>query len=187
VSSFRVLRRDRWAIFISGTGSNLNALLDERTLIDTALVVSSTPQAYGLVRAKRAGVPTLILGRTIDWKALHEELEVQNIDRIFLMGFMKLLPAEFVEKWKGRIFNVHPSLLPEYPGLKSIERAFNEGQPLGVTVHEVIAEMDSGPSVIQRKVGSLGPITLSVAEFMVHLNEHRLVRESVRQCRTDPI
>lgn len=179
--------RNRWAVFISGTGSNLNALIDTRSDVDVALVVSTTPKAYGLVRARRAGIPTLILSNPIDWNALQDELVKFNISRIFLAGFMKIVPKTFVEKWESRMFNVHPSLLPAFPGLKSIQRAFEEKKPIGVTVHGVIPEMDAGPHVLQRKVVMGELENFEALEFCVHLSEHRLVRESVRICRREAI
>lgn len=175
----------RWAVFVSGTGSNLNALLDARPEADVALVVSSTPKAYALVRARRAGIPTWIIPQPYDWDTIHRQLLDHCIDRVFLAGFMKIVPPDFVNRWREKIVNVHPSLLPAYPGLKSIRRAYDEHQPLGVTVHGVIAEMDAGPHLLQRKVESRACADFESAEFMVHLAEHRLVRESVRRCRSE--
>ena len=88
--------RIRWALFISGTGSNLNAVLDMRDHIDVAVVVSSKRNAPGLLKARRAGVPTIVLEKNINWNLLHEELLSHRVDRIFLLGFMKILPEDFV-------------------------------------------------------------------------------------------
>jgi len=173
----------RWAIFISGTGSNLSALLEERPLLDINLVLSSKPKAYGLLRAKRAGIPTSILPTSIQWNAVHEQLLQHRIEAIFLLGFMKVLPDEFIAHWKGKILNLHPSLLPFYPGLHSIERAWQEKQKLGATVHQVIAEVDQGEIILQRKV----PIPvekhypLSQYELWVHIHEQKLIREAIKK------
>jgi phosphoribosylglycinamide formyltransferase 1 len=175
--------RNRWCVFISGTGSNLGALLDRRPEVDIGLVVSSNPQAYGLVRARRAGVPVWVMPRPTDWNQVTNTLRDSNIDWIFLAGFMKLLPPEFVEQWSGKIINVHPSLLPNYPGLKSIEKAYEAKHPLGVTVHHVIAEVDAGPQILQRRVDVEGASNLEQARFMIHVNEHRLVREGAIRCK----
>ena len=174
--------RQRWAIFISGTGSNLHAMIDLRDYVDIALVVSSKAQAPGLLKAKRAGIPTLVLDSKINWTILHQELIKYRVQRIFLLGFMKLLPEDFVKLWEGKMLNVHPSLLPLHPGLKSIEKAFAKKDPIGVTVHEVTREMDAGQKVFQKRLADISyDIPLEAVEQMVHLAEHRLVRESVRK------
>lgn len=170
--------RTRWAVFISGTGSNLAALLDLRDTVDIAFVVSSKADAHGLLRARRSGIPALVLPKPVDWTLLDAELRRRRIDRIFLAGFMKLLPTEFVRRWKGRMLNIHPSLLPLYPGLDSIERAHADGKPLGCTVHGVNEEMDAGPRYLQRKVMG-GNLSLPDSEFLAHLSEYRLVREAL--------
>lgn len=75
----------------------------------------------------------------------------QKIDKIFLLGFMRLLPASFLQKWQGRIFNLHPSLLPLYPGKNAIEKSYEAGDAMGVSIHHVITEMDAGRVVLQKK------------------------------------
>ncbi|MEQ1878915.1 MAG: formyltransferase family protein, partial [Bdellovibrionia bacterium] len=134
-----------------------------------------------------SGVPVLTVSSPIDWDELNRSLEENNIDRIFLAGFMKIVPAKFVSKWEKKILNVHPSLLPAYPGLKSIEKAFKDGAPVGVTVHEVTAEMDAGPLVRQKRIETMPGLDFAATEFLVHVAEHRLVRESVRTCRREAI
>ena len=184
--------RTRWAVLISGRGSNLGALLDLREEIDIALVVSSSAKAYGLLRAKRAGVPTtltpLIDGtKKIDWSTLDSLLRQQKIDRVFLAGFMKVVPPQFVEAWRGKILNLHPSLLPAYPGLRSIERAHEEAAHLGLTVHEVNEEVDQGRHLCQRrclKGEELRGYSLAFSEFLVHVDEQRVIKEVVRRLAT---
>src|SRR5688500_7867576 len=100
----------RIAIFISGRGSNMQALLDLPANVRCVLVVSSKANAPGLLRARRQGIPTLVLDKKIDYEALHLELLKRKIERIFLAGFMKVVPASFIEKWQGKIVNLHPSL-----------------------------------------------------------------------------
>ncbi len=172
--------RRRWAVLISGRGSNLGALLDLRDGVDVALVVSSSPSAYGLLRARRAGVPTRVLPRPIDWPALDAELRALGVTHVFLAGFMRIVPETFVVAWENRLVNLHPSLLPKYPGLKSIERAFAADDDVGVTVHAVDAGVDTGPIVARRR--SLNRpkgrgYSLELAELQVHIDEQRLVRE----------
>jgi phosphoribosylglycinamide formyltransferase-1 len=180
--------RIRWALFISGTGSNLNAVLDMRDHIDVAVVVSSKRNAPGLLKARRAGVPTIVLEKNINWNLLHEELLRHRVDRIFLLGFMKILPEDFVSLWKGRALNVHPSLLPKYPGLNGVEQAIEKRDLVGVTTHEVVAQMDAGEAIFQKVVldPKMIPLDLEHVENLVHLCEHRLVRESVRKWKVDP-
>ena len=173
----KTMKRKKWAVFISGTGSNLAAILDCRSDIDVVLVVSSTRKAYGCLRARREGVPCYVMKNKEDWTSVQERLVESGVELIFLAGFMRIVPAPFLKKWEGRMANVHPSLLPEFPGTHSIERAFERGSPLGVTIHEVIAEVDQGPTILQRRSPSLK--SESDSEFLVHLNEHRMVREVV--------
>lgn len=191
--------RKRWGVLISGRGSNLAALLETRDEVDLRLVVSSSPTAYGLLRARRAGVAVaatpLVLNpatgkKKIDWTALDQVLRKAGVTHIFLAGFMKVIPASFVEAWAGRIVNLHPSILPEYPGLNSIERAFHDGAAIGLTVHEVTAEVDAGKIISQRR--SLNPheireYSLDAVEFQIHVDEQRAVKEAIRRWSNWPM
>ncbi len=175
------MRSPRIAIFISGTGSNLGAALEMRDSVNIGLVVSSRKKALGVLKARRAGVPVLFLENPVNWDLLDQTLREHRIDSIFLLGFMKLLPEEFVNKWQKRIVNIHPSLLPAYPGLESIKKSFEDKNPMGITVHEVIPQMDAGPNVLQRAVKSTQNFDLysdrEETEQEFHRQEHRLVRE----------
>lgn len=174
----------RWAIFISGRGSNLSCLLDMVCAQgigahQLALVVSNSPEAYGLLRAKRSGVPTLTLARPLNWEALHAALVERQITHVFLLGFMRVVPPSFLAKWEGRIVNLHPSLLPLYPGLHSIERAFHDQASLGASIHDVVAEVDAGQIFAQRtslRAEDIHRYSLDEAEFLVHLDEQKLVQ-----------
>lgn len=176
------LRERRWAVMISGRGSNLQALLDLGGETPVRWVLSSRDDAPGLRRARRAGVPVEVLPKKIDWNELDRGLRSRGITALFLCGFMKIVPADFVEKWAGKILNVHPSLLPAYPGLKSFERAFEENAVCGVTVHVVTPEMDAGPRLLQAKVvkatARAGGMTLEDAQYRLSFGEQRLVREA---------
>ena len=171
-----------WAVFISGRGSNLQAILRDES-VRVGVVVSSRAKAPGILHARRAGVPVWTLPKDVHWQELDLRLRQAGVSRICLAGFMKLLPAEFVERWRGRIMNIHPSLLPHYPGLRSIENAHADKAPVGITVHEVIAEMDAGPILAQRlSVGlnKVASLTLSAVEFYVHVDEQRTLPEVMR-------
>lgn len=174
--------RRRWAVFISGRGSNLAALLEMRDTIDIALVVSSTGKAHGLLRARRAGVPTLILPKPIRWDEIDPALQARGVSDIFLAGFMRVLPAAFVARWHGRILNLHPSLLPLYPGLDSIRRAYEDDADVGASVHVVTEGVDEGQVILQRdslKRPRARGYSLERSEFTVHVDEQRLIREAV--------
>lgn len=166
----------RWAIFISGTGSNMMALLEKRNLAHVSLVVSSNPEAFGLKRAQKRSIPTMVFNNKLhQWKDLIQTLNDANIDYIMLAGFMKVLPKEFVKAFEGRIFNIHPSVLPDYPGLKSIEKAFADKKHSGCTVHVVDEGVDTGEILFQKKVAL--EENLEWTEMMVHIREHNLSRK----------
>lgn len=166
----------RWAVFISGTGSNMVALLEKQNIAHVSLVVSSSEKAYGLQRAKRRSIPTLVFNNKLhDWNSLITQLKNLNITHVMLAGFMKILPEEFVKAFQGRIFNIHPSVLPEYPGLNSIERAFHDHKNSGCTLHVVDEGVDTGKVLLQKKV--VRQETLDWTEFQVHVEEHKLTRK----------
>lgn len=166
----------RWAIFISGTGSNMTALLEKQNLAHVSLVVSSHAKAYGLKRAKRRSIPTIIFNSKLhSWKDLIHTLKDYNITHVMLAGFMKILPREFIKAFEGRVFNIHPSVLPDYPGLDSIERAFNDNKQTGCSVHIVDEGVDTGEVLFQKKVNL--EKNLEWTKIMVHIQEHNLSRK----------
>ncbi|MCX7977692.1 MAG: formyltransferase family protein [Bdellovibrionaceae bacterium] len=172
---------EAWAIFISGRGSNLAALLDLPWL-DVRVVVSSKADAQGILRARRVGIPVRVLERQIDWIQLDSDLRNLGVTKIFLAGFMRLLPPAFVDRWRGRVFNIHPSLLPLFPGKEALERSFVNGGPIGVTIHEAVAEVDAGPILLQRKLyDSSRGLTLDQVRILISRVEQNLIREAV--CR----
>jgi phosphoribosylglycinamide formyltransferase 1 len=189
------MRASRWAVLISGRGSNLSSLLDYQDEIPIGLVVSSSVTAGGLWRARRAGIKTSLTPMTafttktgeqkqrIDWAKLTELLRSNGVTHVCLAGFMKIVPLKFVQDWEGRLINLHPSLLPEYPGLESIERAHKEQADIGVTVHFVNEEVDAGKVISQRrclKKHEVSRYSLGLTEFLVHVTEQRLLREAVQ-------
>jgi phosphoribosylglycinamide formyltransferase 1 len=169
----------RWALFISGRGSNAQAVMDLAESVNISLVVSSKANAWGVARARRQGIPVIILSNSINWNDLSAELQKRGINRIFLLGFMKLLPGTFVDFWQGRIWNLHPSLLPQYPGLHSIERSYNEKADMGITIHDVTQEMDAGKKRIQLKTleaSKTSRLSLERAQQLISRDEQRAVR-----------
>jgi phosphoribosylglycinamide formyltransferase-1 len=183
--------RKRVGVLVSGRGSNLQALLDAAAdpayPAEVALVVSNKPEAQGLARAERAGVATRVLQRR-DFEsreacdaAMTAALEAAGVGLVCLAGFMRLLSAGFVEHWRDRLINIHPSLLPLFPGLDTHARALAAGVKLhGCTVHFVRLEMDAGPIIGQAAVPVLpgdGEDTLAARVLEA---EHRLYPHCLR-------
>jgi len=151
------------AVLISGRGSNLQALIDAcadpKFPAEIALVLANLPGASGLDRARAAGLATVAVDhrgfpdRESFEARMTEALEAAKVELVCLAGFMRLLTAGFVERWRDRLINIHPSLLPAYPGLDTHARALADGVRFaGCTVHFVRAEMDHGPIVVQAAV-----------------------------------
>ena len=151
------------AVLVSGRGSNLQALIDacaeEEFPARIVAVISNNPGAYGLERAKAANIPTSVVNhrdfesREDFEEAIDQELKKYKAKFICLAGFMRLLDSRFVNRWKDRILNIHPSLLPSFKGLHTQERALEAGVRFtGCTVHIVRPEMDDGPIILQAAV-----------------------------------
>ncbi len=165
----------RWAVMISGTGSNLQTLLDRAHDPLPLKVYSSRAGVAGLSKARRMGIPTEVLGSPIDWEKLHQDLLRMRVQRIFLLGFMRIVPLSFVQKWENKIVNLHPSLLPLYPGLHAFERAWEDGAPLGATLHYVNEELDAGNRIRQKSF--LASSDQKWDRFRLSWTEQSLVRE----------
>ena len=148
------------AVLISGSGSNLQSIIDhiqqENIKAKIVCVISNNPNAYGLLRAKQAGIPTHIVKHTIFStreefeKKLVNTLNVYNVDLVILAGFMRILGNYFVAAYKDKILNIHPSLLPKFPGLHTHQRVIDAGEIIhGCSVHLVTKDLDQGPLIIQ--------------------------------------
>jgi phosphoribosylglycinamide formyltransferase-1 len=155
--------RCKTAILISGSGSNLQSFIDRATSgdidLDLAVVFSNKPDAYGLVRAKNAGIATACIehGQFADRedfdRAVASRLDEWHPQILVLAGFMRILSPCFVGHYAGRILNIHPALLPAYPGLDTHQRVLDAGETWhGSTVHFVTEELDGGPRVLQGKL-----------------------------------
>ena len=156
----------RIAVLISGRGSNLQALIDataaKRLNADVSVVISNRPDAAGLQAAQRAGIETLVLNHTDKAKfatrehydrELVSQLKARKVRLVCLAGFMRLLGPTFVEAFPNAILNIHPSLLPAFPGMNAQYQAWEHGvKCTGVTVHFVTAELDGGPIILQQAV-----------------------------------
>lgn len=168
------------AVFISGHGSTLQALLEMQYQFAVKVIVTNRKNILGSLKAKRFGVPILYLNSSISYKVLSEVLKTKRIDQLFLAGFMKILPPEFVESWQGRIFNIHPSLLPHYPGLGAAEKSYEDQKEMGVTIHNVTAELDLGKKFLQVRsmVADLSSaVSFPEAVTFLRRSEQHLLRE----------
>jgi len=150
-------------VLISGSGSNLQALIDQQTAtpgpFSIKAVISNKVDAYGLERAKKAGIPAKVLsysefdGREAYDTALSDLIEEHQPDLVVLAGFMRILSKQFVQEFHGRLLNIHPSLLPKYKGLHTHTRALEAADEVhGASVHFVTEELDGGPVVLQARV-----------------------------------
>lgn len=183
--------RVRTAVLVSGRGSNLQALLDAAAdpafPAEIVLVLSNVADAYGLTRAERAGVPTLVIdhrafaGREPFEAAVDAALREAAVELVCLAGFMRMLTAGFVEAWRDRLINIHPSLLPSFKGLHTHERALAAGVRLhGCTVHFVRADVDAGPIIVQGAVPVGAEDTPDALAARVLAVEHRIYPLALR-------
>lgn len=150
-------------VLISGRGSNLQSIIDAAAdgslPVDVRAVLSNEPDAYGLTRASRAGIETLVLNhreygsRDAYDAALMKRIDVFEPGLVALAGFMRILTPAFVNHYRGRLMNIHPSLLPDFPGLDTHQRALDAGvKEHGASVHFVTPDLDGGPVIIQARV-----------------------------------
>ena len=179
-------------VLISGRGSNLKAIIDaiDRNELDAtiAIVISNIAGAPGLDHARNAGIETLVLSHKAhasreDYdRALVAELKKRNVTLVCLAGFMRLLSAYFVEEYPDRILNIHPSLLPKYPGLHPQQQALDDGATeSGATVHFVNKDLDAGPILLQQSVPVIpGDTAGSLAERILSV-EHQLYPQAIRK------
>lgn len=185
------VRKIRLVVLISGRGSNLQALLDQAASgelpVEITAVISNRPGVQGLERARRAGVPALALDhksfpdRSSFEMALMELIDRHQPDLVILAGFMQVLTPTFTERYRGRLLNIHPSLLPKFRGLHTHERAIAEGETEhGASVHFVTAELDGGPVIVQAQVPILAMDDPDTLAARVLEQEHRLYPQAIR-------
>lgn len=180
----------RIVVLISGSGSNLQAIMDAIAAgqIDgqIAAVLSNKADAYGLERAKNAGLTTYVVShRDFDSRESFDQAMIKLLDQhqpdlVVLAGFMRILSADFVRHYQGRMFNIHPSLLPKYKGLHTHQRALDAGDSEhGCTVHFVTEELDGGPLAIQGKVSIEADDSAESLQQKVHKVEHLIYPHAV--------
>ena len=190
-SAVSPIRRIRLVVLISGNGSNLQAIIDEiannNLPAQIVAVISNKADAYGLERAKKAGIEQHVLShQNYDSReqydiALKDLIDSFQPDLIILAGFMRILSNEFVNHYSQRMMNIHPSLLPKYKGLNTHQRAIDAGdKEHGCSVHFVTPELDDGPVILQAKVEVKENDTAETLAERVHEQEHRIYPKAIR-------
>jgi phosphoribosylglycinamide formyltransferase 1 len=186
------MTKKRVAVLISGRGSNMAALIEAAKAKDypaaIVLVLSNVPDALGLTRAREAGIATAIVdhrpfgnNREAFERALDAALNAQGIELVCLAGFMRLFTPWFVERWSGRLINIHPALLPQFKGLHTHRRALEaKAERHGATVHFVVPETDAGPVILQDSVVVRAEDTEETLAARVLEVEHRIYPQALR-------
>ena len=185
MSMFRVV------VLASGGGTNLQAILDQLHAgeegIEVVGVASDNPPPTALERAKQAEVESAVFpaadyqDRGARDAAMGDWIERTEADLVVLAGYMQMLSPEFVERFRGRVINVHPALLPAFPGIDAVQQAIDHGAKItGVTVHFVDEGMDSGPIILQRPVPVAPSREWAETERAIHATEHALLPETIR-------
>ena len=180
----------RLGILLSGRGSNFEAIADQvaagRIEAEIAVVIGNRPEARGLEVARGRGLPAVLLpskglDREVYDAMLVRELKAKSVDLVCLAGFMRLLSASFVRAFPQRILNIHPSLLPAFPGLDAQKQALEHGVKIaGCTVHLVDEFLDAGPIVLQAAVPVLDEDTVDSLSARILREEHRIYSEAIR-------
>lgn len=185
MASFRI------GVLVSGSGSNLQSIIDRlhslsESTVTVAVVISDNPDAYGLKRAAEAGIPTAVYpladypDRAAHDLAMADELDHHDVDLVVLAGYMLIVTPDFLMRFPRRVINLHPSLLPAFPGAAAIEDAFDYGARVtGVTVHFVDEGVDTGPIILQEAVAIEAGDTVEALAERIHRTEHRLLPEAI--------
>ena len=185
MSAFRIV------VLASGSGTNLQAIIDKlhggEEGIEVVGVASDKADAGALHRARRADVETAVFAasdhddRAARDRALGDWIEEREADLVVLAGYMQMLSPEFVSRFRNRVVNVHPALLPAFPGIDAVQQAIDHGSKItGVTVHFVDEGMDSGPIIMQRPVPVAPSRNWGETEKAIHATEHELLPETIR-------
>jgi len=177
----------RVVVLLSGRGSNFQAIAEANLQVEIVAVISNRPQAAGLAYARARGLNTIALDHTDhpDRESfdalLADEIDRHQPDLVVLAGYMRILSPAFIARYEGRLLNIHPSLLPMFPGLRTHERALAEGVKIhGCTVHFVTAQLDHGPIVIQAAVPVRADDTADTLAARVLVQEHRIYPQAIR-------
>ncbi len=183
--------KHRVAVLISGNGSNLQALIDAANQPDypaqIMLIISNKTDAYGVTRAKNAGIAAHVINHK-DYSTreefdntLNKILKQYSIEFVCLAGFMRILSDGFVNEWRGRMLNIHPSLLPDFKGAHAVRDALAAGvKEVGCTVHLVTEEMDAGEIIAQARVPVFADDTVEKLHNRIHEQEHKLYPHALK-------
>lgn len=185
------MKKARLVILISGRGSNMQSIIHAieagELHAEIAAVISNRPDAAGLTTAAQAGISTeMINHRDFDSRDAFDQQLAQRIDHyapdfVILAGFMRILTAEFVNHYQGRLINIHPSLLPKFKGLNTHQRAIDAKETEhGASVHFVTTELDDGPVILQARVPVLADDTVETLSQRVLKQEHKLFPDAIR-------
>jgi len=177
----------RVVVLLSGRGSNLRAIVEARLPIEIVAVIGNRPQAEGLAYARERGLTAVVLDHTeypdraaFDAR-LADEVAQHRPDLVVLAGYMRILSPAFIARFEGRLLNIHPALLPMFPGLNTHERALAEGVKIhGCTVHFVTVELEHGPIVAQAAVPVRADDTPDTLAARVLAQEHRIYPQAIR-------
>ena len=183
------LKKIKTAVFISGQGTNLNSLIkfskNKNSPIVIVKVISDNIKSYGLNYAEKYNIDKKIFNfknKTLAEKKVLKLLQINKISLICLAGFMKILSKKFIKSFKGKIINIHPSLLPKYKGLNTHERVIKNNEKYsGCTVHYVSEKLDSGKIIMQKKVKILKNDTVYSLKKRILKNEHRLYPAAIKK------
>lgn len=181
----------RAVVLISGSGSNLQAFIDQvaegELDIDISLVISNQPDAYGLERAIKAGIRAECINhREFESRKAFDQAVMHRVDQeqpnlVILAGFMRILTEQFVQHFANRLVNIHPSLLPKYPGVDTHQRAIDAGdQWHGASIHFVVPEVDAGPVILQGRLALRDDDTAESLQQRIHNVEHKLYPLAVK-------
>ena len=184
-------KQTRAVVLISGGGSNLQAFIDQvedgELPLDIGLVISNNADAYGLERAKKAGIESCVVdhrnyeSRDQFDEALIEKIDASKPDIVILAGFMRILTKGFVNHYENRLVNIHPSLLPKYPGTNTHQRAIDaKDQWHGASIHFVVPEVDAGPIILQGRLPIKPDDTSESLQQRIHKIEHQLYPLAVK-------
>jgi len=181
-------KKTRVGVFVSGSGSNLQALIDAKIpSVEIVVVVSNNPDAYAIERAKKNKIPVEVIdhrnysSREDFESEIQKRLDQYKIDLIALAGFMRILTPLFIRNYKHRIMNLHPAILPSFPGTNAVKQALMYGVKFtGCTVHFVDEGVDTGPIILQAIVPIYDTDTEETLLERIHKEEHRIYPEAVR-------
>ncbi len=191
ISTPRSIVPRRLAVLVSGRGSNLQSIIDaiDRGALDAtiAVVISNRADAAALLRAREAGIEAIWLNprdypdRDAYDRAIVEHLKARDVGLVCLAGFMRLVGTPLLEAFQDRVLNIHPSLLPAFPGLDAQRQALEHGVRVsGATVHLVTADLDGGPIVLQSAVRVLDDDTVDTLSARILVEEHKIYPEAIR-------